>query len=101
LFSQRLIYLLGTTLFSEFTLRKVKQAKYRITICLAFLVLLLLIWAELAVGIFWTLLSGHRLRKKKITNFEINVSLLPLAERIPYSMKKNGIRQDAISELIK
>jgi hypothetical protein len=60
-----------------------------------------LIWAELAVGIFWTLLSGHRLRKKKITNFDINVSLLPLAERIPYSMKKNGIRQDAISELIK
>ncbi|MGO4819139.1 hypothetical protein [Flavobacterium sp. W22_SRS_FP1] len=51
--------LLGTGLLCEFTLKKVKQPKYRIAICLAFLLLLLLIWAELAVGIFRTPLSGH------------------------------------------
>lgn len=51
--------LLGTGLLCEFTLKKVKQPKYRIAICLAFLLLLLLIWAELAVGIFGTPLSGH------------------------------------------
>jgi hypothetical protein len=44
--------LLGTGLLFEFTLRKVNQTKYRIAICLALLFLLLLIWAELAVGLF-------------------------------------------------
>ena len=46
------ILLLGTGLMCEFALRKVKKTKYRIAICLAILSTLLLIWAELAVGIF-------------------------------------------------
>jgi peptidoglycan/LPS O-acetylase OafA/YrhL len=44
--------LLATGLLCEFTLRKVNQPKYRIAICVALLLLLFLIWAELAVGIF-------------------------------------------------
>jgi hypothetical protein len=51
--------LLGTGLLCEFTLRKVKQTKYRIVICAALLLLLFLIWAELAVGIFGTALGGQ------------------------------------------
>jgi peptidoglycan/LPS O-acetylase OafA/YrhL len=51
--------LLGTGLLCEFTLKKVNQPRYRIAICLALLLLLLMIWAELAVGIFGTPLSGH------------------------------------------
>jgi hypothetical protein len=46
------ILLLGTGLACNFVLQKVKNNKFRITICLAILVVLFLIWAELAVGIF-------------------------------------------------
>jgi hypothetical protein len=41
-----------TGLMCELVLRKVKKTKHRIAICLATLAMLLLIWAELAVGIF-------------------------------------------------
>ncbi len=51
--------LLGTGLMCELAIRKVDKIKYRIAICLAILVLLLLIWAELAVGIFGTPFSGQ------------------------------------------
>ena len=51
--------LLGTGLMLEFVIRKVKKIEYRIAICVALLVVLLLIWAELAVGIFGTPLSGQ------------------------------------------
>jgi hypothetical protein len=44
--------LLGTGLACNFVIQKVKNTKFRIAICLAILVLLFLIWAELAVGIF-------------------------------------------------
>ena len=44
--------LLGTGLMCELVLRKVKKKEYRIAICVALLVVLFLIWAELAVGIF-------------------------------------------------
>jgi len=50
--------LFGTGLMCELVIRKVKKIKYRIAICVTLLVLLLLIWAELAVGIFGTPLSG-------------------------------------------
>ena len=50
--------LLGTTLGCDLTLRKVKNLKHRIAICVALLALLLLIWAELAVGILGTPFSG-------------------------------------------
>ena len=46
------ILLLGTGLFCNFVIQKVKNTKFRIAICLAILALLFLIWAELAVGIF-------------------------------------------------
>ena len=51
--------LLGTGLICELVIRKVKKVKYRIAICVALLVLLFLIWAELAVGIFGTPISGQ------------------------------------------
>jgi len=53
------ILLIGTGLICEFTLRKIKKTKYRIPIILAILVVLLLIWAELAVGIFGSPFSGN------------------------------------------
>tara|TARA_R110001583_G_scaffold77046_1_gene210153 strand:- start:5679 stop:5963 length:285 start_codon:yes stop_codon:yes gene_type:complete len=52
------ILLIGTGLICEFTLRKIKKTKYRITIILAIFVVLLLIWAELAVGIFGSPFNG-------------------------------------------
>ncbi len=46
------VILLGTGLMCELVIRKVTKIKYRIIICTALLVVLFLIWAELAVGIF-------------------------------------------------
>ena len=51
--------LLGTGLLCELVMRKVKKTNYRISICAVLLVALLLIWAELAVGIFGTPFAGH------------------------------------------
>ena len=51
--------LLGTGLMCELAIRKTNKIKYRIAICVALLVVVLLIWAELAVGIFGTPFSGH------------------------------------------
>lgn len=48
------ILLLSTGLACEFVLRKVKSLQGRIIICGAILFALVLIWAELAVGIFGT-----------------------------------------------
>jgi hypothetical protein len=50
--------LLGTGLLCELVMRKVKKIEYRIAICAAILIALLLIWIELAVGIFGTPLAG-------------------------------------------
>lgn len=44
--------LLTTGLVCEWVLRKVSSLFYRVIICLVILVSLLLVWAELAVGIF-------------------------------------------------
>ena len=52
------VLLFGTGLACEFVLRKVKKMKHRVAICAGILVMLLLIWAELAVGIFGTPLAG-------------------------------------------
>lgn len=52
------ILLYGTGLTIEFILRKVKQTKLRILISLLILVALILVWAELAVGIFGTPFAG-------------------------------------------
>ena len=50
--------LLGIGLACEFVMRKVKKAEHRIAICAALLVALVLIWLELAVGIFGTPFAG-------------------------------------------
>ncbi|UQD57153.1 hypothetical protein [Flavobacterium sp. K5-23] len=52
------VLLFGTGFLCEIAIRKTKNVKYRIAICLAILIVLLLIWAELAVGIFGTPFSG-------------------------------------------
>ena len=53
------ILLLGTGLVIEFVLRNVKKITHRIIICIIILAVLLLIWAELAAGIFGTPFSGN------------------------------------------
>lgn len=50
--------LYGTGLICEFVLRKTKIVQYRIILCGAILLILILIWAELAVGIFGTPFAG-------------------------------------------
>lgn len=50
--------LLGTGLLCELTLRKIKEPSHRIIICALLLAALLLIWVELAVGIFGTPFAG-------------------------------------------
>lgn len=52
------VLLLGTGLTCEFVLRKVKKTEHRIALCALLLAALLLIWAELAVGIFGSPFSG-------------------------------------------
>jgi hypothetical protein len=52
------VLLFGTGILIEFILRKVKDLKFRFIICGAVLLIALLIWAELAVGIFGTPLAG-------------------------------------------
>lgn len=52
------VLLVGTGLICELVLRTVKKFEYRVVICGAILVLLFLVWAELAVGIFGTPFAG-------------------------------------------
>jgi hypothetical protein len=52
------ILLLSSGLSIEFISRKVKSIKWRIGISIAMLILLFLIWAELAVGIFGSPITG-------------------------------------------
>jgi ABC-type cobalt transport system substrate-binding protein len=52
------VLLLGTGLAIEFVIRKVKNVKHRIIICVVLLLILLIIWAELAVGIFGSPIAG-------------------------------------------
>ena len=51
--------LVGTGLVFDLILRKIKNINYRIFISIALLMVLLFIWAELAVGIFGTPIGGH------------------------------------------
>lgn len=53
------ILLLGAGLSLEFILRKVKSSKHRIALCIALFMVLFLVWAELAVGIFGTPFGGQ------------------------------------------
>ena len=51
--------LLGTALLLDWTIRKIKPIQYRVVISVALLAGLVLVWAELAVGVFGTPLAGH------------------------------------------
>ncbi len=50
--------LLGTGLIGDLVIRKVNKIEHRVVLCLAILAALLLIWAELAVGIIGTPFAG-------------------------------------------
>jgi len=52
------ILLLSTGFLCELTIRKVNKIRHRIAICIAILAAFILIWAELAVGIFGTPFAG-------------------------------------------
>lgn len=52
------VLLFGTGILCELVLRKVKNRTYRLALCAALLLALMLVWAELAVGIFGTPLAG-------------------------------------------
>ncbi|WP_299702671.1 hypothetical protein [uncultured Pontibacter sp.] len=52
------VLLLSTGLLCELVIRKVKKMDYRIGFIAVLLLLLFLIWAELAVGIFGTPFAG-------------------------------------------
>ena len=52
------ILLLGTGLLCELVIRKVHKPEHRIAFCAVLLVAFLLIWIELAVGIFGTPFAG-------------------------------------------
>lgn len=52
------VLLLGTGTLCELVLNTVKRTEYRIGLCLALLFLLLLVWIELAVGLFGTPFAG-------------------------------------------
>jgi hypothetical protein len=53
------VLLLGTGLLCEFVMRKVNNKSYRVIICVVILAILLLIWLELAVGLFGTPFAGQ------------------------------------------
>ncbi len=50
--------MLITGLVCDLILKKVKSLKYRLLICSVVLILFLLLWAELAVGIFGSPIAG-------------------------------------------
>jgi peptidoglycan/LPS O-acetylase OafA/YrhL len=50
--------LLGTGLICELVLRKVKKRTNRLVVCLAVLGIFILVWMELAIGIFGTPFAG-------------------------------------------
>jgi peptidoglycan/LPS O-acetylase OafA/YrhL len=53
------VLLFGAGLLCELILRNIKAPGLRIILCVVLLILLLLIWAELAVGIFGSKFSGN------------------------------------------
>jgi hypothetical protein len=53
------ILLLGTGLICELVLRKVNSSSYRIAMIVSILAILILVWLELAVGIFGTPFAGN------------------------------------------
>ncbi len=58
-FAVAAVLLFGTGLVCEFVLRKFTKTKTRIIICGTIIVAFILVWAELAVGIFGTPFAGN------------------------------------------
>lgn len=52
------ILLFGTAFICEMVLRTVKTLKARVILCLTVLTILMVIWAEMAVGIFGSPIAG-------------------------------------------
>jgi len=52
------VLLLGTGLLCELVIRKVNKFEYKLALCAAVLIAFILIWLELAVGIFGTPIAG-------------------------------------------
>jgi hypothetical protein len=52
------VLMFATGLLCELVIRKVKKLEYRIAICAAVLIAFILIWLELAVGVFGTPIAG-------------------------------------------
>ena len=52
------VLLLGTGLAIELVLRLVRKTTHRLAICAGILFLLVIVWVELAVGLFGTPLAG-------------------------------------------
>ena len=52
------VLMLGTGLLCDFVIRKVSKFEYRLALCAAVLIAFILIWLELAVGIFGTPIAG-------------------------------------------
>jgi Kef-type K+ transport system membrane component KefB len=52
------LLLLSTALMCEFVMRKVNKTKHRTSLLIFILIVFLLIWVELAVGIFGTPFAG-------------------------------------------
>ena len=50
--------LVGAGMISEIVLRKIKNLNYKVVLLSAIIITAILIWIELAVGIFGTLFSG-------------------------------------------
>ncbi|MCG2611458.1 hypothetical protein LZZ90_08055 [Flavobacterium sp. SM15] len=50
--------LLATGLLCELVIRKIKNTKYRIVICTILVIALIILWIELAVGIFGSPIAG-------------------------------------------
>lgn len=51
--------LLGMGFMCELVMRKVKKVQYKIAFCVALLAVCLLVWVELAVGIFGSAYAGQ------------------------------------------
>lgn len=52
------VLLLSTGIACEIVMRKIKKIEHRIALCAGILIVLFLIWAELAVGVFGTMFAG-------------------------------------------
>lgn len=57
-FALAAVILIGTALICELVLRFVRSTAYRVAICGAILLALLVVWVEIAVGVFGTRFAG-------------------------------------------